>query len=148
MHLCKCACLKSSTAYASHLHFVPVSRAVSWTLSWSVCMSDPLHALRTVHSHEFGYSKFVKQIHMNINVFSFSFFFLLCVRVCVCVQMNCTQTCSLITGSEIRRESKNPFSQSRDSPQQNCKIQESKWILINISVYHTMLYGENLWILN
>ena len=43
------------------------------------------------------------------------------------------------TGSEIQWKSGNPFSQRFSST----KLQESKQILINISVYHTKLYGEN-----
>ena len=37
----------------------------------------------------------------------------------------------------------NPFSPRFLSTE----LQESKWILLNISVYHTMLYGKNPWIL-
>ena len=44
-----------------------------------------------------------------------------------------------LAGSEIHRKSENPFSQRFLST----KLRESKWILINISVYHIKLYGKN-----
>ena len=43
------------------------------------------------------------------------------------------------TESQIWLKSKNPFFST--------KLEESKWILTNISVYHTKFYGENPWIL-
>ena len=45
--------------------------------------------------------------------------------------------------SENWQESENSFLQRFSST----KFWESNWILINISVYHTKLYGENPWIL-
>ena len=56
-----------------------------------------------------------------------------------------TKRCTYVhePGSEIWRESRNPFSQRFSST----KFRESKWILLNISVYHTKLYGANPWIL-
>ena len=46
------------------------------------------------------------------------------------------------SGSEIWRESGSPFSQRFSST----KLLESKWILVNVSFYHTKLYCENPWI--
>ena len=45
--------------------------------------------------------------------------------------------------SESLRESENPFSQRFSST----KLRESKWILVNIQVYHSNSYGKNPWIL-